>query len=55
MVAASTDPKCRCCDGSGKVKSIIEGEMRPCSRCQFDAFRAWADSRRPKLETAGAA
>ncbi|EGP57914.1 hypothetical protein Agau_C100323 [Agrobacterium tumefaciens F2] len=37
------------------MKSIIEGEMRPCSRCQFDAFRAWADSRRPKLETAGAA
>ena len=48
MVAALTDTKCRCCDGSGKVKSIIEGEMRPCSRCQFDAFRAWADSRRPK-------
>lgn len=47
--------KCGCCDSTGKVKSIIEGEMRPCSRCQYEAFKAWSDSRRPKIDMAGAA
>ncbi|MCM2431975.1 hypothetical protein [Agrobacterium rosae] len=47
--------KCGCCDDSGKVKSIIEGDMRPCSRCQYEAFKTWADSRRPNIEMAGAA
>jgi hypothetical protein len=38
---------CRCCDGLGDVTSA-EGLMRPCSVCRIEAFRIWANARRPK-------
>lgn len=33
--------KCLCCDGAGRVPSIL-GELRPCSRCQPGGFAGWA-------------
>ena len=41
--------RCECCNGTGAVESI-SGGVRPCSRCQIDAFDAWAAARRPAIK-----
>jgi hypothetical protein len=38
--------KCHCCGDTKQVEGI-DGEMRPCSRCQIAAFNDWSNSRRP--------
>lgn len=49
MSAPAADVKCRACDDTGRVLSI-SGELRPCSRCNAEAWCAWADARKPALK-----
>jgi hypothetical protein len=37
---------CACCGGAGRVQGAT-GAMRPCSRCNWEAFKRWRDQRRP--------
>ena len=36
---------CGTCGGTGRTPSI-EGELRPCSRCDIEGFEAWLTARR---------
>lgn len=40
--------KCACCGGAGQVEAAT-GEMRPCSRCNSEAFDQWSLARRATL------
>jgi hypothetical protein len=49
MSAEKSERPCFCCAGTSQVEDI-DGHLRPCSRCSFDRFHAWADSRRPAVQ-----
>lgn len=37
-----SDITCLCCGGAGKV-TAVDGRLRPCSRCNAEAFDKWSD------------